>query len=713
MFPRLLAVALSLLMPALAAAQPFNVRTWYAKGQVFVVWQFVAPPAVQTDTVEIYSSAAAQVTVANMTQVGRMFYPEYVGSRLTELMAGARLLIPTPAGGTYRLAADEGVFAYTPHAAGNLFFAVVDTGSVVVNAGNSASAFFGYDPVNDPVIAHPQFSGFTPGGNPYSAFVLWGDGRANVNDARPDVPVIGNASKNGVPEIFTITRPLGALPGGPVPATLVLHGGEDNYALFRPGVPDRNNMSLAMAGGVAITPDDSLFLNNGGVLLNDSCSWFGYSSSFDPFFGGARAAPGPGEIITNYKHRFLHWIITWLAGPTSPQPIDPDRVAGIGHSAGGRGISHVSRARPELFSSVVCYTPASDLTQTSFNINYLRGDWVQNAPTNVIGPGGVSLGVTDIFTSTTRISQTQRDFPLTRFYYGKRDQKDSATWSPAQRAVVDALNDGRSGAMIYWDEREHGVEKWDNETSDLNDGNPDPWPDVAQWIVPPAPIGGPKTRIPAADTLANTDRASLSYPGFFNSDVDAITVGRQPDPGAGDPSLGDPWGTWTGCLSWDRASLTDTAGQWSCVAYATGIEPAPIDNSLFASVTTDLVPRRTSNFAPPLGATVTWYVLNAGSGALLQNGSTLAEGDGVVAVSGISVPQDPQRVRILLCTGNATCPGDANGTGTVNFADITSVLTNFGATISSCATPGDSDHNGLVNFADITATLTRFGLPCP
>ncbi|MBL8745203.1 MAG: hypothetical protein JNK58_02485 [Phycisphaerae bacterium] len=59
------------------------------------------------------------------------------------------------------------------------------------------------------------------------------------------------------------------------------------------------------------------------------------------------------------------------------------------------------------------------------------------------------------------------------------------------------------------------------------------------------------------------------------------------------------------------------------------------------------------------------------------------------------------------------CPGDADGNGSVNFADITNVLANFGANYGMSTGPGDADHNGLVNFADITAVLANFGIPCP
>lgn len=59
------------------------------------------------------------------------------------------------------------------------------------------------------------------------------------------------------------------------------------------------------------------------------------------------------------------------------------------------------------------------------------------------------------------------------------------------------------------------------------------------------------------------------------------------------------------------------------------------------------------------------------------------------------------------------CPGDADGNGMVNFADITNVLANFGNVYPGGDGPGDGDHNGTVNFADITAVLANFGVPCP
>lgn len=58
------------------------------------------------------------------------------------------------------------------------------------------------------------------------------------------------------------------------------------------------------------------------------------------------------------------------------------------------------------------------------------------------------------------------------------------------------------------------------------------------------------------------------------------------------------------------------------------------------------------------------------------------------------------------------CPGDADASGTIDFADVTSVLASFGIVYATTG-PGDADINGSVEFADITAVLTSFGMTCP
>jgi hypothetical protein len=58
------------------------------------------------------------------------------------------------------------------------------------------------------------------------------------------------------------------------------------------------------------------------------------------------------------------------------------------------------------------------------------------------------------------------------------------------------------------------------------------------------------------------------------------------------------------------------------------------------------------------------------------------------------------------------CEGDADGSGIVNFADISAVLTNWGSNYLPASGQGDADGTGIVDFADITAVLQGWGLVC-
>lgn len=57
----------------------------------------------------------------------------------------------------------------------------------------------------------------------------------------------------------------------------------------------------------------------------------------------------------------------------------------------------------------------------------------------------------------------------------------------------------------------------------------------------------------------------------------------------------------------------------------------------------------------------------------------------------------------------AGIPGDLNGDGVVNFADLNLLLSNFGQTGAPGSTPGDANGDGVVNFEDLNIVLTNFG----
>lgn len=59
-----------------------------------------------------------------------------------------------------------------------------------------------------------------------------------------------------------------------------------------------------------------------------------------------------------------------------------------------------------------------------------------------------------------------------------------------------------------------------------------------------------------------------------------------------------------------------------------------------------------------------------------------------------------------------SCPGDADGSLQVDFADITAVLGSWGAAYPSAGGTGDADCDGVVNFQDLTMILSRWGAAC-
>ncbi len=60
----------------------------------------------------------------------------------------------------------------------------------------------------------------------------------------------------------------------------------------------------------------------------------------------------------------------------------------------------------------------------------------------------------------------------------------------------------------------------------------------------------------------------------------------------------------------------------------------------------------------------------------------------------------------------APCPGDTNGDLIVNFADLNTVLAQFGQSGAPGSLSGDVNDDGQVNFADLNIVLANFGVVC-
>lgn len=677
----------------------------YADGQVFLRWT-LSPNAVYT--YDVYSSHTPESDIANMTLVGRVFPEEATGQRMHNLRPSATLRVPNGTGYA-TLAADQGAFAWTPHEAGTLYFAVVANAQTAVTIDNRVRVAFNYDPVGEPVKPHLQFTHFTAGGYPYAVYMLWVDGREDPEDGRPDFPVMANAQRGGVPHVFAVTLPIGGLPQDPYPAVFSLHGGEGAYQNFMPGEPSRTNMSLELTNGIVITPDDNLYWQAPLSRQSAVTAWFGYARHLDPFSQFARTDPPSDEVIVNYTSRRVLWFADWLASGRGPFNVDAHRISLIGHSAGSRGASVLSRQAPQKFASAVIQSALLNYPDPASPYPPI-GKFSQNLATNMVSPEtGLPVTYQEALHPSTRLNSAPY-IPYTRLYSGKRDDNPHGGWTPTARAGLDDINASQLGIIVNWDEREHGVDLWAEDTLDAFDdpAHCDPWPDIGQWIYPV------KTARHGAQYLADRFRNDESYPGFFDCDENLIAPGRQPDPGTGNPCLADgvAWGSWGGCLDWTPATIVDTPTRWECTLFLRGLSAVSVDNSLVRVVRTGLAPRRTQAFRPAAGSTVYWIARTPMNGPIAQYGQAIADSDGVVKVEGLLIPrEDLALTRLILSTG-LLCHADFNGDGFVDAFDYDDYVACFEGEPCPPGRNADTTGDGFVDAFDYDAFVEAFEIGC-
>lgn len=110
-----------------------------------------------------------------------------------------------------------------------------------------------------------------------------------------------------------------------------------------------------------------------------------------------------------------------------------------------------------------------------------------------------------------------------------------------------------------------------------------------------------------------------------------------------------------------------------------------------------------NTYLPSIGIDLTGWVLILAKGISADGTAITGVGTYCGATHGFLVRISPP-----------FCPGDADGSGAINFADATAVLTNFGFMYApGSAGAGDANNDGDVDFGDITAVLTNWGLGCP
>jgi pimeloyl-ACP methyl ester carboxylesterase len=661
-------VVLCASLVTLTAHAQTNVRAWSASGQTFVVWTVDAADPL---TYDVYRSAAPFTNISQATLAGRLFKPEWQGNRLK--IAGSSLTwrIPNGSGGTYQLAANEGLFVFTQHAAASEFFAVVRNGSSAVTAANMTSIAVAetYDPVNERVRCHLQFTGATTRNYPFSVYAMWADGRDDSTDARPDFPILANAAKNGAPHVFAVYEPLGGLPtSGTYPAVLCFHGGGSSgqWNIWAPESGVTANCGNLLTQGIVVAHDDRVFMvNSGGTVDSNLPSfWLGWSPGVNPF--AVVNLTGTAQPVVPYTQRRVMWIQDWME-QRSPYRIDTNRVSLMGNSMGGAGASMIARRYPERIAAATCYVPPIGFAENTGFARRVIGTSAQNLPSVDPSPAGGVLRMNDYWNFATRLSVTQRDVPFMRVYRGRSEYVTSTTvpeWSASTViAAYDALNATAWGAHLFWDQRDHSPGDWSTEDP------ANPYPDIGQWISPVL------TDRPSRNSLTRYLR-NQSFPAFLNDDQNSTLAGRQPGMGNGDPLDGDLWGTWSGYYDWDQSTISDTANYWATTVFLTGQSSVSVDNYPGTSATASIAIRRPQLFTPAPGASLSWRLRRVSDGAVLQSGSTTAASDRLVSITNLTIFKDPIRTRLEVYPANLP-PALGLGTDPQTIATTLAQLSSF------------------------------------
>lgn len=631
----------ALLLLVIAPATVFGqsgVQAVYRDGQTFVTFDEGANPPIFFD---VYVSDAPVLLTANAIKVGNPFQDEWQGKLLKD---GALELIgttvnwrvPAQIGGYRNLGNTEGVFVNTVRSTGNRYYSVVPSGAAfILPSQQSAVVAETYDPVNEPVKPIFQFMR-TINGFDNLVFATWRMGDDNPANDRPDFPVTANKSKNGMPHVFMLSQPEGGPGPGPYPLSVALHGGQGHWWQFRPGFYP--NIGNRITSGLSLGPADDITTNYYGTQRHSMTKWFGWAENADATNPNYLVNPQAGSVVRNYSQRMLDWNIGYLLRPATGLDIDIERISMWGHSAGARGTSLYSRYRPEVLSAAYMYTPAY-LVDAEDVPNYLFGDFATNLPTNLT-VGGQPVRFWDSVSWEVKLKDGVRDIPFTKVYSGKMEFEEGVGpynhWSASRVQLLHRANDSKLGFHLFWDSRDHGVPDW----SDEDPGNT--WVDVGEWIGATAP------EHTLRDDIVDEERFRLhqSFPGFYDSDEDLLTAGRQPDPGNGDPFDGTAFGTWSGYIDWDETTLRDSPKVWSCTAWLTGLSPVAIDNYPGAALKVSMTIRRPQKFLLAPGKRFFWRTSNAATGATLQSGVGTAAADGLVDIKNLILTKDPDRVRI-------------------------------------------------------------------
>ncbi|MEZ4910402.1 MAG: T9SS type A sorting domain-containing protein [Saprospiraceae bacterium] len=606
-----------------------NVRAWYASGQVFVVWDISLP---LEETYAIYASPSPFTNTSSATLIGRPFALEYLGYSLKENLndANATFRIPDGQGSLYQLKQNEGLFVFTPHQSGSMYFAVTKWGSSTVTMGQNITNHavnFSYNPLGDPVSCHLQSTFPSPFTTGYVcfAFMMWSDGRQNHWEGRPDFPIMANAAKNGMPGLFLVSVPINLDTTNAFPLSVWMHGGGGNALQSLAG--SRKVVNIDPSQGILIAHDDKMYGYRGSTPPHaDQPTWhFGWGKNYNPFTPNATLA---ADTIVNYTQRRYLWIDAWLAKNFN---IDTNRINIHGHSMGSSGALAMAKCFPEHYGSATLFNSSFGGPDDGANTYFIFGSHTENFPTNLKNRNNEVVRFYELWNLNINCS-SHRDLPLIRHWHGKNDDNGTMHWGPTvieNFIICDSIG---MGAQNHWSERPHGIDL----APDYND----------HWIM-----GIPASQQTALDNVDFTEaryHSNESFPAFFNHRLDP----KNNNPGTGLIGInngdGDNWGTWGGYHRWEN--IVETSQSWKATAWLEGSSIFSNDISPENFLTADIAIRRPQSFKPTFGDMIIWDVKDLSTGNTLQSGTASVQPDDLVVIPQVEVYKENIRKVLISAT---------------------------------------------------------------
>lgn len=608
-----------------------NIQAWYAKGQVWIVWTQTTP---QPEIYEIYSSVTPFSSVTSASLTGKIALWDWSAGAIQDQLLNPSFnwRIPTNVGGTYTLSANQGLFVFTPHNAGSLYFAVVKSGNTTVTSGTnitSSSISYSYNPTSDPVTCHLQYTTVNPAGHKINIFSMWADGRQDQWNERHDFPVMANFYKNGMPSIFFVSEALtlDTLGGKKIPATIWLHGSAENANGSLP--QGRPTINLVPQKGILIAHNDDYVGYVAGVMdTQQTNSWFfGWAKNKNAY--SISNAVINGDTIVNYTQKRILWINKWLINKYN---VDSTRIHINGHSMGSIGATALMKAYPNKFASATIINNGCKGSYFNGGIPFqLFGDSAANNPTVLKKISGANVRIKDIFDLNSSAS-LNRDFPVARIFQSKNDNSGQG-WNPVLVSEFIKSDSLGTGVQIFWGQREHGI-----------DTGP-AWND--HWAH-----GNHDTTQTIRDNVAYEESkyySNISFPVFYNlrTDINADNLGDGTLGTIATGGNGDDWGTWGGYHDWSTKQVIDQNAFWQCTAWLNYNQVYFGDNCPDSVIKGSVAIHKPQSFTPSPSTLVYYWTKDSLTNTVLQSGTTNVLSNGIVKADNININRFPKKTIIV------------------------------------------------------------------